>query len=289
MKIRIIKLKRLNRAQTRAAAALINCCNSHDGTHYGFPFDADGYYLLYEGGKLAAVSVLFLMGEHLNCKRIYELAAFTLPERRRRAYFSRLIAAMKAKAVDSFIRYAVYLNASAVMTLKARGAEHSHDELMLKTELGGLQHIDAAADTARLESIVSRDEQTSAKHELLNNSRPESSYIRITEDAVDTDEDSDPDTASCVSGHASSEFGECYFRTDGLSQNAYIFGVQTYANYLRQGHAYKLLSVLFSELEHRGVKSVSLQVSSENTPALRLYEKLGMKEIERLSLYIEQL
>lgn len=289
MKIRIIKLKRLNRAQKRDAAALINSCNSYDGTHYGFPFDADCYYLLYESGKLAAVSVLFLMGEHLNCKQIYELAAFTLPVRRRRAYFSRLIAAMRDRLDDSFIRYAVYLNASAVMTLKARGTEHSHDELMLKADLSALQYNDTAYHTARRDGKAPGDENTLARHEQLSDGRHEYGYLSITEDAADTDEDSLSASAACISGHASSQFGECYFRTDSSSQNAYIFGVQTYANYLRQGHAYRLLGDLFSYLASRGLKSVSLQVSSENIPALRLYEKLGMKEIERLSLYIEQL
>lgn len=242
MKIRIIKLRRLNRSQTRAVAAIVNCCNSHDGTHYGFPEDADGYYLLYEGGTLAAVLVLFLMGEHLNCRRIYELAAFTLPQYRRRAYFSKLIAAVSDKLSGQYVRYAVYDNEAAVNTLNARGARHSHDELMLELKL-----------KLKCESVITDDE------------------------------------ISFTSEQAQSEYAECYYRIDDSSQNAYIFGVQTYANYLRQGHAYRLLSNLYNKLKGLGVKTVSLQVSSENIPALRLYEKLGMKELERLSLYIEQL
>ncbi len=127
-------------------------------------------------------------------------------------------------------------------TLNARGARHSHDELMLELKL-----------KLKCESVITDDE------------------------------------ISFTSEQAQSEYAECYYRIDDSSKNAYIFGVQTYANYLRQGHAYKLLSNLYNKLKGLGVKTVSLQVSSENIPALRLYEKLGMKELERLSLYIEQL
>lgn len=289
MKIKIVKTRRLNRVQARAAAALISCCNSYDGTHYGFPYDADCYYLLYEGGQLAAVSVLFLMGEHLNCRQIYELAAFTLPDRRQRAYFGRLIAAMRQRISGQYVRYAVYANASALETLKARGAEHSHDELMLKAYLNAERHIDAVSDAGSIEGTNYAEENHAAASLISRAGPQEDAYLRITEEAEDRPAADGDGASSCTLGHAQSDFGECYFRIDTSSQNAYIFGVQTYANCLRHGHAYRLLSCLFIELALKGVQTVSLQVSSDNIAALRLYAKLGMREVERLSLYMEQL
>lgn len=287
MKIKILKLKGLNRAQTRTAAALISCCNIYDGTHYGFPEDADGYYLLYEDGKLAAILVLFLMGEHLNCKEIYELAAFTLPDRRRRAYYSRLISAVRDKLRGQYARYAVYDNAAAVMTLKSRGTKHSHDELMLMCNLDDRSEIANAHEEQGRAIWNQAYISESANNELHANTQGD--VLVITDDAADSSLNAMTDDDAYIMGHAQSDFGECYFRIDKASHNAYVFGVQTYANYLRQGHAYRLLGNLYEELKGRGVKTVSLQVSSENTAALRLYEKLGMKEIERLSFYIEQL
>lgn len=239
MKIRIIKTRQLKRTQLRALTALIARCNHNDDTHYGFPFDADCYYLLYEREELAAAAALFLMGEQLDGKYIYEITAFTAPVYRRRQHLNRLLAAMRPKLDSAYARYAVYDNADTAAALNARHAWHSHDELMLQTDLDCSDSIDS---------------------------------IKVDYEA----------------GHAYSKYSECYFRIDNTGSNAYVFGVQTYANRLRQGHAYALLSELFRALREHGVSSASLQVSSENTPALKLYQKLGMRQSEKISLYYEQ-
>lgn len=88
-------------------------------------------------------------------------------------------------------------------------------------------------------------------------------------------------------GRAYTQCGECWFRLDGSRKNAYIFGVLTYENCMRRGCAYTLLSSLFAELADMGISRAMLQVSSENLPALGLYDKLGMTETERLNLYYE--
>ena len=88
-------------------------------------------------------------------------------------------------------------------------------------------------------------------------------------------------------GHAYTKCGECWFRLDESRMSAYVFGVLTYENCQRKGCAYRLLSSLFARFKKNGVNRVLLQVSSENLPALKLYDKLGMQEIERLRLYYE--
>lgn len=241
MKIRIIKTRQLNRRQLRALSALINNCNHNDGTHYGFPFDADCYYILYEREELIAGAAIFLMGEQLDGLCVYEIAAFTASIHRRRQHFNRLLAAMRPKLKGSYAKYAVYDNADAAAALNALQAKHSHDELMMTLDLDGTAYEACKA------SGINVDLET---------------------------------------GHAYSECSECYFRIDNTGSNAYVFGVQTYANCLRQGHAYTMLCELFDTLHNRqGVISVSLQVSSENTPALKLYHKLGMQQSEKISLY----
>ena len=84
-------------------------------------------------------------------------------------------------------------------------------------------------------------------------------------------------------GKVSTPFGECYYRSS--AGQTYVFGVMTYANHRRKGYARKMLRQLFAILREEGTEQVCLQVSSENVPAMKLYEKLGMKEKDRLSYY----
>lgn len=88
-------------------------------------------------------------------------------------------------------------------------------------------------------------------------------------------------------GHAYTKCGECWFRLDESRESAYVFGVLTYENCQRKGCAYRLLSSLFAQLKETGISRAMLQVSSENLPAIRLYDKLGMQELERLDYYYE--
>ena len=85
-------------------------------------------------------------------------------------------------------------------------------------------------------------------------------------------------------GYACSKHGECYFRTG--SESAYIFGVLSYARHRRKGHAREMLKQLFSAFYEKGISRACLQVSSENLPALGLYESLGMKETDRLEYHL---
>ncbi len=90
-------------------------------------------------------------------------------------------------------------------------------------------------------------------------------------------------TIDAGEGRAFSEQSECWFRSFGDS--VYLFGVQTYANYQRKGYAEALLKAVLAYFYASGTGTAILQVSSENLPALRLYERLGMEETERLSYY----
>ena len=283
MKIRILKLKQLNRRQLRALSKLTDDCSEHDETHYGVPEDADAYYLLYEGDKLAAAAAIFLMGESLNERKVYELAAFTAPKSRRRAYYSRLISAMRLKLSGCCVRYAVYGNEAALGTLNARGAVHSHDELMLSLAL----HSEKWTSNNAGGKIDAANNGTQ-KHEAKVSKAPEA--IPEENKASDTPgqaKQSDAANIDYAAGHAQNAHSECYFRLSEDGSSAYVYGVLTYANYLKKGYALSLLKTLFGELAKHGVLNVSLQVSSENEPALKLYEKLGMKESERLCMYYE--
>ena len=135
-------------------------------------------------------------------------------------------------------------------------------------------HNQAALAVLHHRGAVCEHDELVMKLELVGTANQEKTYENIHIDFE--------------AGHVTSSFAECWFRLNADGSEAYIFGVQTYANHLRKGHAFRLLSFLYAALYKRGVKRILLQVSSENTPALKLYEKLGMSITERLGLYYER-
>ena len=68
-------------------------------------------------------------------------------------------------------------------------------------------------------------------------------------------------------------------------EKAYICGVQTDAGMLRKGYAEKLLGAVLRKLSAEGTGEAILQVSGENIPAVKLYEKLGFVVTERLGMW----
>lgn len=55
-------------------------------------------------------------------------------------------------------------------------------------------------------------------------------------------------------------------------------------NYRRKGIGQKLVKELISYLHHRGWKKIILYVKPNNAPAIRLYKKLGFKEVEHTKI-----
>jgi ribosomal protein S18 acetylase RimI-like enzyme len=69
----------------------------------------------------------------------------------------------------------------------------------------------------------------------------------------------------------------------GAVQNQYVglFDIVTDKNYRNQGYGHQLVSDLLAWGKERGAQTAYLQVMLNNSPALRLYSKLGFKESYR--------
>lgn len=61
-------------------------------------------------------------------------------------------------------------------------------------------------------------------------------------------------------------------------KSAEVLNVYTLKEYRRQGHAAKLLNMLFEELKRRGIPKVVLEYTDDGFP---LYQTLGFKDLDR--------
>lgn len=77
--------------------------------------------------------------------------------------------------------------------------------------------------------------------------------------------------------------GYCLYQ--GMFEQAEILRIGTHPNYQRQGIASKLFSTLHSALIDTQVKSLLLEVRSDNVPAIGLYEQQGFTVIHRRKGY----
>jgi len=66
----------------------------------------------------------------------------------------------------------------------------------------------------------------------------------------------------------------------------YITNVSVFADYGGRGIANRLLVACFDKAKADGVKTVSLEVSKDSHPAIRLYEKFGFQVVEHRGAFI---
>lgn len=65
----------------------------------------------------------------------------------------------------------------------------------------------------------------------------------------------------------------------------HIYSIAVKKSFRRRGLGKKLLNHLIELAVEQGLKRVYLEVKAENTPAIRLYEKLGFRKTRRIKRY----
>lgn len=100
---------------------------------------------------------------------------------------------------------------------------------------------------------------------------------------------SDPLKKETMSRDMERESYCCYGLYDGdlvafisyerVIDEAQIISVAVHPDYRRRGYAKELFSSVYDAAKNDGIKVFSLEVRSENTPAVRLYEGLGFKAV----------
>ncbi len=82
------------------------------------------------------------------------------------------------------------------------------------------------------------------------------------------------------------ERGFGYLRKSLYKKLGHIISIAVMPEYRGRGIGYALMSEALKKLkEFYGVKEVYLEVRVSNEPAIRLYEKLGFKKVQRIKYY----
>ena len=197
--------------------------------------------------RLLGALCIYRMGDTRNGRPVDEVCAFTLPGVRRRGIFTALYKTA-IKDLRPVVRFPVYVNDDAMMTLSALKAEKGNDELLMFLETERL-NTDLQAGTAE---------------------RTEMGFgLEFSEETKE--------------GRAYTEHSEFSFNI--YCSDAYIYNVRTDASFQRRGSAYRLLKAALPELSRYGAARAFLQVSSDNAAAVGLYTKLGFTTGETLSYY----
>lgn len=265
-------------------AALWEAGNALEAHPYSLPEDADIFLLYYEGSELVAALCIYHMGDTKDGKPIDEICAMTHPAWRRRGCFTALFSMAKA-LLRPVLRFGVYPSPSpagkagggresggtgdAETFLEHLGAEFTHKEQFMTLPLPG----EPSGELPALPRLS----------DPCHEGETEPLVLTIREEAEGSDSDSAPSATLTVT----CPFGECYLTLFG--SRAYLFGVLIYRRFRGQGYGYRMLHALLSRLPERGIREVFLEVSSENLPAVRLYEKLGFAVSESLAYYILEL
>ena len=242
-----------------------DCCLAEPVTLSAPLEDGLEYFLGYEDGKLVSMVFLFFPEDS-----VCECGAYTEPGHRRRGYFAELLeealafveAYEERRQLDVDFCFLTDGNSpDAMAVIGALGAEYWYSEYSMSLELPG-------AETAALptqKSGVSTPESDQAASAL--------SYLSISE--------AEENLYTATLG--GQPIGVCMIIPSG--DTVYFYGFEIKSSFRRMGYGQQFLDAMIALLSNR-YRRMTLQVSSQNVPALELYKKTGFPITETLSYYL---
>lgn len=295
--------KELNETDRLSVRALVEECNHADHTNYDTDLDGDFYYIIRNDDKeesgveseLFAVLSGYLLGETIDGRQVLEIEAFTHPVMRGIGFFSTCFNSLKDDFRDYRYRFMIKSPVSGhADTALQHISFNSDDEDVTLTERG--EERDAMSHDAEADSLsVNR---VSPDEDLFNEAKLKPAVPFVSPDtwetlcALDAVHQYDelfmekvlPSPISDPGDDLCNTYGEVHL-TAYNQDTLYLYGLLVYDKYLGKGHGREIMESI-EDYKKGPYKKILLQVSTQNTIACHLYEKLGYKEIERIVYFL---
>lgn len=249
-----IKTTDLTDTQIRDIHRLETACQIHDSISLTFPIEENTvYFLLYDEDVLLSALSAFFNGEDA-----WECSAFTLPEYRNRGCFTRLMDSFLDDAGEYDVIFTVDEKCiDTGKTLKALEAELWYHEYLMEFLLPAGITVPKPGKESRLSYFPGLETVFPAgdmEFQIMEGSLP---------------------------------VGNFHLSVHG--DRVYFYGFEIKEEFRRQGLGSAALTLLLNDLTQLHetiVKSVYLQVSGNNEPAVALYKKTGFQITETISYYL---
>lgn len=272
-------LKELDDETWDAVSALVSLCNAVDHTSYDTDLDGDFYYIIRnddpeESGveeELFAVLSGYLLGETIDGKQVLEVEAFTHPEMRRigmfRMCYQSLLDDFRGYRIRFMIKRPISADDEQVYERISFPDEDTPQDDVDDSDMSGGPLRTAtpfvAPDTYETLRALGATHQYDELFMAKELARPIA----------------DPGDSLCNS------YGEVHL-TPFSADTLYLYGLLVYDKFLGKGHGRALMEAVETAPADGPYKKVLLQVASNNTIAVNLYDSLGYQETERVLYFL---
>lgn len=274
-------LKELDDETWDAVSALVSLCNAVDHTSYDTDLDGDFYYIIRnddseESGveeELFAVLSGYLLGETIDGKQVLEVEAFTHPEMRRigmfRMCYQSLLDDFRGYRIRFMIKRPISADDEQVYERISFPDEDTPQDDVDDSDMSGGPLRTAtpfvAPDTYETLRALGATHQYDELFMAKELARPIA----------------DPGDSLCNS------YGEVHL-TPFSADMLYLYGLLVYDKFLGKGHGRALMEAVETAPADGPYKKVLLQVASNNTIAVNLYDSLGYQETERVLYFLNK-
>ena len=286
-------LKELDDETWDAVSALVSLCNAVDHTSYDTDLDGDFYYIIRnddpeESGveeELFAVLSGYLLGETIDGKQVLEVEAFTHPQMRQIGMFRMCYQSL----LDDFRGYRIRFMIKRPI---AGDDKQVYERISFPDEDTALDDADGVSPLASSTDTDDSDASGGPLRTATPFVAPDTyETLRALGATHQYDElfmvkelarpIADPGDSLCNS------YGEVHL-TPFSADTIYLYGLLVYDKYLGKGHGRALMEAVETEPADGQYKKVLLQVASNNTIAVNLYESLGYQETERVLYFLNK-
>lgn len=307
----IEKTELLSPEQKEAVRQLIEVCRAQDDVRLSYPMEpdmAESHYLLWKDQDRQLLSVLaFVPYDETGA----ECIAFTHPKYRNRGCFSRLLTQVVEDYEDCDILFPVSGECEDTMAaLQALGAELESCEHQMQRELDSSTYMESkenkedtayAENTAHVEKTAYAENAARAENIASDVGVQAAEKAKLVENAEgqcgrkEIENRSGKAAGNFLKGDVAITFYpwgyDCaaagMMRTSPVSEHGVcLHHVEIFPEFRGRGMGKQMICLLLERLAECHVRTVILQVSSDNLSALRLYEKTGFQITETLSYYL---